>query len=79
MSFLKFDARITLALIAALFLQTAGGLLWMGQAAERLANTERAVATQGDVSERLARVEEQLADARRSLARIEQRLDRNDP
>lgn len=73
---MKFDPRITFALILALFLETAGGLIWTGRAAARLDAVEQAVATQPEVAERLARLEEQLADARRTLARIEQRLDR---
>jgi hypothetical protein len=76
---MKFDMRITLALLTALFLQTAGGLMWIGHAAERLEQVERAVDAHPDVADRLARLEEQLAEARRSLARIEQKLDRNDP
>jgi hypothetical protein len=72
---LAVDPRITFALIFALFLETAGGLIWAGRAAARLEEVERAVATQPEVAERLARLEEQMADARRSLARIEQRLD----
>jgi hypothetical protein len=71
----KIDPRITLALILALFLETAGGLVWAGRAAARLDEVERAVATQPEVAERLARLEEQVSDARRSLARIEARLD----
>jgi hypothetical protein len=72
---MKIDARITLALILALFLETAGGLIWAGRAAARLEVVERAVATQPEVAERLARLEEQLAEARRALARIERRLE----
>lgn len=72
---MKIDPRITLALIAALFLETAGGLIWAGRAAARLDEVERAVATQPEVAERLARLEEQVAEARRALARIERRLD----
>lgn len=72
---MKIDARVTLALILALFLETAGGLIWAGRAAARLDEVERAVATQPEVAERLARLEEQISDARRSLARIEGKLD----
>lgn len=72
---MKLDARITLALILALFLETAGGLIWAGRAAARLDAVERAVATQPEVAERLARLEEQMTEARRALARIERRLD----
>lgn len=73
---MKIDSRVTLALILALFLETAGGLIWAGRAAARLDEVERAVATQPEVAERLARLEEQVCDARRSLARIEDRLER---
>lgn len=72
---LSIDPRVTFALILALFLQTAGGLIWAGRAAARLEEVERAVATQPEVAERLARLEEQLASAQRSLTRIERRLD----
>lgn len=72
---LAVDPRITFALILALFLETAGGLIWAGRAAARLEEVERAVATQPEVAERLARLEEQVIEARRALARIEQRLD----
>jgi hypothetical protein len=72
---LAVDPRITFALILALFLETAGGLIWAGRAAARLEEVERAVATQPEVAERLARLEEQVLEARRSLARIEARLD----
>lgn len=73
---MKIDPRITMALLLALFLETAGGLLWAGRAAARLDEVERAVATQPEVAERLARLEEQLTDTRRALARIEDRLER---
>jgi hypothetical protein len=72
----KFDARVTLALLLALFLETAGALIWAGRAAARLDAMERAVATQPEVAERLARLEEQVVQARASLARIERRMDR---
>ena len=72
---MKIDPRITLALIFALFLETAGGLIWAGRAAARAAASARAVATQPEVAERLARREVQVADARQSLARIEGKLD----
>lgn len=72
---MKFDGRITFALILALFLETAGGLIWTGRAAARLDAVERSVATQPEVAERLARVEAQLDDVRRSQVRIERKLD----
>lgn len=72
---MKFDPRITFALLLALFLETAGGLIWTGRAAARLDAVERAVATQPEVAERLARLEGQVEDVRRSQARIERKLD----
>jgi hypothetical protein len=72
---LAVDPRITFALIFALFLETAGGLIWAGRAAARLDAVERAVATQPEVAERLARLEEQITEARHSMARIEPKLD----
>jgi type VI protein secretion system component VasK len=72
----KIDPRITLALILALLLETAGGLIWAGRAAARLDEVERAIATQPEVAERLARLEEQLGEAQRSLTRIENKLER---
>jgi len=73
---MKIDPRVTMALLLALFLETAGGLLWAGRAAARLDEVERAVATQPEVAERLARLEEQLTETRRALTRIEDRLEK---
>jgi hypothetical protein len=72
---MKIDPRITMALLLALFLETAGSLIWAGRAAARLDEVERAVATQPEVAERLARLEEQLSETRRTLRRIEDHLD----
>lgn len=72
---LKLDPRITIAVIVTIILQTAGALLWAGQAAARLDAVERAVATQPEVADRLARLEEQVGEARRALTRIERKLD----
>jgi hypothetical protein len=72
---MKFDPRITYALIAALVFETAGALVWTGRAAARLDAVEHSAAAQQEVAERLASLEAQVADARRSLARIERRLD----
>jgi hypothetical protein len=72
---IKFDPRVTYALMLALFLETAGSLIWAGRAAARLEEVEHTLAAQSEVHVRLARLEEQIADSRRSLARIEQRLD----
>lgn len=73
---MSFDPKITVALVVTIFLQTAGAFIWAGQASARLDAVERGVQASPEVAERLARLEEQVADARRALARIEQRLER---
>lgn len=72
---MKLDPRAVYALAAALMLQTAGALVWAGGAAARLNEAERAAAAQPEIIERLARLEEQVSEARRALARIERKLD----
>ena len=72
---MSFDGKVTAALIVALFLETASAFVWVGGAAARLSEVERSIEAQREVSERLARVETQLIDARQSLARIESRLE----
>lgn len=67
--------RIPVALIAALAVQTVGGLVWAGGAAARIGALEQRVAEQRLVAERLARLEEQSLAVRASLARIEGRLE----
>ncbi|PHS27699.1 MAG: hypothetical protein COA84_03895 [Robiginitomaculum sp.] len=68
--------HISLALILTIVLQSAAALLWAGAAAERINQLERRTADQDGVSERLARLEEQVGQARASLNRIEKRLER---
>jgi hypothetical protein len=72
---MKFDGRVTLALILAVLLQAASIFIWAGQAQARLDALERNEQASPAVAERLARLEEQVSDARRSLARIENKLD----
>lgn len=67
--------RVPMALIAALTVQTIGGLVWAGGAAARIATLEERVAEQRLVAERLARLEEQSVATRASLGRIEDRLE----
>jgi type II secretory pathway component PulM len=76
---LRFERTLTLGVIVALALHSAGALIWAGAASERLDQIERrlddqtALAT--PVAERLARLEEHAVHTRESLARIEDRLD----
>jgi hypothetical protein len=69
------DKRITLALIFAMAIETAGGLLWTGRAAARLEAVERQQTADADTAERLARIETELADMRRILERLERRTE----
>lgn len=73
---MKFDPRITIALLFAVFMEAAGGFVWAGQASARLVTIEKRLEASPEVAERLARLEEQVSDARATLARIEHRLDR---
>ena len=63
------------ALIAALLVQTVGGLVWAGGAAARIATLEQRVGEQRLVAERLARLDAQGEATRAAVERIEQRLE----
>lgn len=68
--------KAPLAVIVALAIQTAGGLVWAGGAAARIASLEARVDEQRLVAERLARLEEQSRATRAAVERIETRLER---
>lgn len=72
---MKVDRKIALGLIFALFVQTAGALLWTGAAAQRLDMVERDVVKQKNISERLVRVETELIAMRKQLDRIERKIE----
>ncbi len=67
--------KLPVAVIAALSVQTVGGLVWAGGAAARIATLEERVAGQQLVAERLARLEEQSVATRAAVERIEARLE----
>jgi alkylation response protein AidB-like acyl-CoA dehydrogenase len=67
--------KIPVALIAALAVQTIGGLIWAGGAAARIATLEERVAEQRLVAERLARLEAQGEATRAAVERIERRME----
>lgn len=69
------ERRVPVALIAALAVQTLGGLVWAGGAAVRIATLEQRVGEQRLVAERLARLEEQGVATRQAVERIERRLE----
>ncbi len=64
------------ALVAAFLLQTAGALFWAGSAADRIAVLERNAAQEQSAIAHVAVLEEQVADMKQSLDRIETKLDR---
>ena len=68
--------KIPVAVIAALVVQTIGGLVWAGGAAARIATLEERVGEQRLVAERLARLEEQSLATRAAVERVEMRLER---
>jgi uncharacterized coiled-coil protein SlyX len=68
--------RIPAALLAAFFVQTAGALFWAGSAAERITVLERTVADDQTAIEKVAVLEEQTAEMKQVLDRIETKLDR---
>lgn len=67
--------KVPVALIAALAVQTVGGLIWAGGAAARIATLEDRVAEQRLVAERLARLEAQGEATRAAVERIERRME----
>lgn len=72
------ELRISVVVGAALFVQTALGLIWAGAAGERLAQLERRADASSEIIERTARLEEQVRAMRASLERIEAKLDRRE-
>lgn len=70
-----FDRTITLGLVFTVALQTASALLWAGAAEARIASLEMRHVNIPPVFERLARIEEQMVMTRRSLSRIETRIE----
>lgn len=65
------DRKITLALVLALIVESAGVFAWAGGTGERLKEVELRVAAQSEMAERLARVEVKLEVVTAQLSRIE--------
>jgi len=73
---LKFsELRVSVAVGAAILIQTALALLWSGAAAERLTQLERKTDATAELLVRTARLEEQLSAMRAQLIRIESKID----
>jgi hypothetical protein len=75
---LRLDPRVTLAVVATVFIQIGAAFLWVGAQSARVHAVEARIESQTLSAERLARLEAQVDQARASLARIEDRLDRRD-
>jgi hypothetical protein len=69
------ELRVSVAIGAAIVVQTAIALLWSGAAAERLSQLERKSDASAELLVRTARLEEQLAALRGQLVRIETKLE----
>jgi hypothetical protein len=69
------EKRLTIGVIVAVAVQTAGALMWAGAATHRLETVESRVVAQGDTGERLARVEVRLEMVSAQLVRIERKLE----
>ena len=69
------ETRVAIALIGAMSAQTIAALLWAGGAAERLTQLESRLDRAQDISERVARLEEQGSYIRTTLIRIEKKID----
>lgn len=70
--------RVSLAVLIAISLETAAGLIWAGATLERIDTLEREAAQSRPVAERLARVEAQLEAVRAQLDRIEVKVDQRE-
>ncbi len=66
---------LSAALVIAMALETAGALVWIGAAGERLDQAEAKLAEHAAVDARLAALDAQVAGMRAQLNRIEARLD----
>lgn len=75
---MSFDRRLTIGIVFAVAVQSAGVLLWAGAAAERVETLEERVRESRPVAERLARVEAELGVVRVQLDRIERKLEARD-
>ncbi|MDP1632787.1 MAG: hypothetical protein Q8L66_15330 [Caulobacter sp.] len=74
----RLDRQVTLAVVVTLAIQAGGGLIWAGRASARIDELQRRVEGQGEVAQRLARLEGQVEAARASLERLERRLETGD-
>lgn len=72
------EKKVTLAVILAVVLESAGVLIWVGSTSEKLKEVEARIAAQADMADRLTRVEVHLELAGQQLNRIERKLDKTE-
>lgn len=70
------ELRVSIAIGAAILVQSALVLIWAGAASERLAQLERRTEMNTQMIERTARLEEQVRFMSATLVRIEEKIDR---
>ena len=64
-----------IALVLAVFLETALALIWAGQMMQKVSHIEERTEFIDRTGERIARLEENIAFMRASLQRLEQKID----
>lgn len=69
------DKKITVGVILALIVESAGVFAWAGATGERLREVEARVGAQAQMAERLARVEVKIDLAAAQLTRIVRKLE----
>ncbi len=69
------DKKITVGLILALIVESAGVFAWAGATGERLREVEMRIVAQSQMAERLARVEVKIDLAGAQLTRIERKME----
>lgn len=72
------EIRLTVAIGTAIVVQTAFALIWAGAAGERLTQLEQRTDNSVILTERTARLEEQVIHMRSTLDRIENKLDQQE-
>ncbi len=71
---LTVDWHVSLALVVAIGMETAGALVWAGAAGARISQLEAQLARRSEEVQRLARLEAEVGAIRLQLDRIETRL-----
>jgi hypothetical protein len=68
------DKRVPLAILLAIFLQTAGVFYWGGQLETRVSNIEARLAQTQDVSQRMSRLEEGISWIKQAITQLQSGL-----